>query len=68
MMLANTEAAALAGVAASTWRKYVSDGYAPSPDMRLGGKPFWRPETIERWKTIRPGQGARTDISRSGTR
>lgn len=60
--LTNADAAALAGVAPSTWRDYVARGRAPAPDGRLGRTPWWRPDTITTWLETRPGQGARTDL------
>lgn len=65
--LTNADAAALAGVAPSTWRDYVARGYAPAPDGRLGRTPWWRPATITTWLETRPGQGARTDLQASPT-
>ncbi len=61
----NEEAAALAGVTPSTWRNYVTRGYAPPPDGRLGRTPWWHRATIDGWLETRPGQGARTDLHTS---
>lgn len=56
------EAAALAGLAASTWRDYVSRGTAPRPDGRLGNQTWWWRSTVEEWLASRPGRGYRTDL------
>ncbi len=55
--LTNADAAALVGITAASWRRYVSSGRAPRPDGHLGRTPWWRPDTIEQWKAQRPGQG-----------
>lgn len=52
----------MAGVAPSTWRDYVSKGLAPQPDGKIGNSNWWYRETVEQWKTGRPGRGARTDL------
>jgi transcriptional regulator with XRE-family HTH domain len=56
------EAAALAGVAVSTWTAYVTRGYAPKPDGQFGRQRYWLRLTVEQWKANRAGQGARTDL------
>lgn len=61
--LTASEAAALAGVTAPTFRGYVVKGYAPQPDLHFGRTPGWRRETIELWLSSRPGQGRRTDLA-----
>lgn len=63
--LSSKEAAALAGVAPSTWRDYIGRGLAPRPDGKIGNSNWWYRETVERWKTSRPGRGARTDLRRA---
>lgn len=60
--LTTKEAAALAGVAVSTWEAYVSRHQAPQPDGHFGRQRYWLPATIENWKANRPGQGKRTDL------
>jgi predicted DNA-binding transcriptional regulator AlpA len=60
--LSSQEAAALAGIAASTWRDYVADGRAPKPDGKIGGSNWWYRSTVEQWNANRPGRGARTDL------
>jgi predicted DNA-binding transcriptional regulator AlpA len=55
------ECASLAGVKASTWDAYVTRGYAPPADGRLGNQRWWLRSTVEQWMQSRPGQGARTD-------
>lgn len=62
-LLSVSEAAALAGVAASTWRTYVARGQAPAPDVYVTpDRPRWRRATVEAWMAARPGQGTRTDL------
>lgn len=60
--LSAREAAALAGLQASTWDAYVTRGYAPEPDGRLGNQRWWYRSTVETWMATRPGRGARTDL------
>lgn len=60
--LTTKEAAALAGVAVSTWEAYVSRDRAPAPDGWFGHQRYWLLETVEAWKANRPGQGKRTDL------
>ena len=38
------------GVGQSTVRAYLARRRMPQPDGRLGGKPWWRPETIREWR------------------
>jgi predicted DNA-binding transcriptional regulator AlpA len=57
------EAAALAGVAVSTWDAYLTRGYAPEPDGWFGDQRWWLRSTVEEWKANRPGRGARTDLA-----
>ena len=56
-------AAAYAGVAASTWRAYVTRDQAPEPDRREvdGGHaiPVWSKATLDEWMRTRPGRGRR---------
>lgn len=61
--LATKEAAALAGVAVSTWDAYVTRGYAPPADGRFGNQRYWNRSTVEAWKANRAGQGKRTDLT-----
>lgn len=56
-MLTRTQAAALAGVAVTTWDAYVSRGQAPQPDRRLMGRPLWHEATVTAWLAQRPGRG-----------
>lgn len=56
------DAASLAGVRPSTWNAYVTRGYAPPADGRLGNQRWWLRETVEQWKANRPGRGRRTDL------
>lgn len=54
------EAAELAGIDAATWRRYGNRErpLIPPPDDEPGGVAHWRRDTLERWRTSRPGQGA----------
>lgn len=56
--LAAADVAARLGISAESWRSYVSTGYGPPPDGRLGRTPWWKPETVDAWNASRPGQGA----------
>lgn len=60
----NEAAAAHVGIAASTWRAYVTRGQAPAPDLPpliSGGHaiPGWKQTTLDTWKSDRPGRGRR---------
>lgn len=61
-----TQAAAHCGVKPSTYRDYVSSGYAPAPlderDPATGAKLHDAAAVIE-WHASRPGAGTRTDLS-----
>jgi predicted DNA-binding transcriptional regulator AlpA len=61
-LLDTAAVAELAGVQPATIRGYLSLGYMPVPDVRLGQAPGWYRETIDRWLRSRPGQGHRTDL------
>ena len=32
-----------------TFQRYLAGGEFPPPDLRIGGKGFWRRETVENW-------------------
>lgn len=52
-------------IAKSTWRSYVSTGYAPLPHTTRNprtGHLRWSGDTVRAWAPNRPGQGARTDL------
>lgn len=56
------QCAAAWGIKPSTWRDYVSSGYAPRP---LPGydeqrRRRWNPDEVRNWP--RPGRGKRTDL------
>ncbi|MER0443032.1 hypothetical protein ABR738_00325 [Streptomyces sp. Edi4] len=53
-----------AGVAVGTIRYYWSQKkhLLPKPDVMLGDKPGWHPDTIREWVANRPGQGFRSDL------
>jgi predicted DNA-binding transcriptional regulator AlpA len=54
-----SDAAEYCGMSDQTWRTYISRGQAPAPDVRIGGKPLWRPATVREWQAARPGRGWR---------
>lgn len=61
--LTSAEAAARAGIGASTFRGYVARGHAPAPagfDPKTGLR-VWDEAKVMAWIENRPGQGARTD-------
>jgi hypothetical protein len=69
-LLTGAECAALAGVAAATWRSLVRGGYAPKADDPGVGPvnrrtPRWRRSSVERFIRDRPG---RTGRPRKGPR
>jgi hypothetical protein len=65
VQLGTAAAAERAGCAASTWRGYVSRGYAPKPDGHHDARtPWWYEATVDEWKARRPGAGARTDLKK----
>lgn len=58
-------------IAEGTWRRYCASSLnrrriAPLPDgvdTEAGHvRPWWKPETIDNWRTSRPGPGTRTDL------
>lgn len=64
------DAAVLAGVTYDCWRGYVNRGQAPPPDgtdidKKAGRlRRYWWDTTVQTWLDNRPGQGARTDLTR----
>lgn len=56
--------AALAGLKPATLRTYRTDGRLPPPDGRHGRSDWWWTATVQTWLANRPGQGARTDLTR----
>jgi hypothetical protein len=65
-LLTATEAAAVAGITAGTWRRYVTDSpgrkrQGPAPDDHRAERghlrPLWRRSTVEAWLRSRPGMG-----------
>ena len=64
--LTTNEAAAIAGVAADSWRSYVSRGQAPRPDGHFGRTPYWLRGTVDGWAAHRLGQGHRSDLDQPG--
>jgi hypothetical protein len=62
VQLSSREAAAIWGIAPSTWRAYVADGLAPQPDGRFGSQNWWWRSTVVEALADRPGQGARSDL------
>lgn len=68
-IIGNDAAADRVGLSPVTWRVYVSRGYAPAPHRReiQGGyaRPVWWRSALDEWRANRPGQGARTDLTRA---
>jgi len=67
-LIETAEAAALAGVAESTWRAYVArrqpkGNPAPLPVEHVGRTPRWDRAEVQAWVNTRPGRGARTDLA-----
>ena len=56
--LSVSEVAERIGVAPKTLSRYK----LPAPDATIGTVRGWKPETIDRWNSSRPGRGARTDL------
>jgi predicted DNA-binding transcriptional regulator AlpA len=46
-LLRAPEAAKRAGVSERTWRRWVDEGAAPPPDLRVGGVVAWRASAVE---------------------
>ena len=56
--LTSAQAAEVAGLAASSWRVYVSRGDAPAPDGMIDGRtPYWLRSTIETYLEKKAGKG-----------
>lgn len=55
------------GVRPSTWRDYVSRDYAPQPLDGFDNQRCrrWNPDAVKAAFALRPGRGARTDITRA---
>lgn len=51
--LSRPELAARIGVAPDSVGKYK----LPEPDVLVGGRPGWLPETVDAWNVARPGRG-----------
>jgi len=60
------ECAAEWSIVPSTWRSYVRAGRAPQPLLGYDEKRrrLWDAEAVRNWP--RPGQGARSDLSKKG--
>lgn len=52
--LSTTDVAARLGITRAAVSKY----HLPEPDATIGTVRGWLPETIDRWREQRPGQGA----------
>jgi hypothetical protein len=50
------------GVPPRTWHSYVARDQAPKPTRHVGRTPLWDADTVRTYP--RPGQGARTDLTR----
>lgn len=51
--MSTRDVAEVLGVAESTVRAYLSRGQMPPADGHFEGPPWWRPETIKRWRETR---------------
>jgi predicted DNA-binding transcriptional regulator AlpA len=51
LLLTASEAAAMLRVKERTWRTWDAMGRIPKP-IRIGRKPFWRPEDIKAWIAV----------------
>lgn len=58
--ITSDQAAAIAGVARSTFTGYVARGQAPAPVRHVGRTPLWDESKVKQWAESRPGQGRRT--------
>lgn len=58
--LSRTQVAERIGVTPGALSRYK----LPPADVMIGDVRGWLPETIDAWQAQRPGQGARTDLSR----
>lgn len=67
-LLDGSNAAAMAGIAPSTWQSYCSRGYAPPPIWRFGNQPVWTEDQVNVWMMNRRGQGARGGRPRKDSR
>lgn len=61
------QAAALAGIQASTWRSYAARQWpranpVPEPDGETFGRRWWYESTVKAWMKRRPGRTVRTDL------
>lgn len=57
--LSQEDVAERAGISYASLRQMrsVGAGQVPEPDLIDAGRPYWSPETIERWLAIRRGPG-----------
>lgn len=58
-LILRSEAAAIVGVAPSTFSAYVSRGQAPRPVDHVGSTPRWDAEEVREWARTRPGRVGR---------
>jgi hypothetical protein len=55
------------GITADSVRRYrVRDASFPAPDGQLGRTPWWWPDTIKEWQSVRPGRIGRPRIKDVG--
>lgn len=40
-------------LARTTWTSYVSRGYAPKPESKIGNMPLWRASAVRTWYASR---------------
>jgi len=66
--LGTAAAADRLGLTVPTIRSYILKGLMPDADAIIttpsGPLRGWAPETIDAWQASRPGQGARTDLTK----
>lgn len=48
--LSARQVAAMVGIKRATFTAYASRGQAPEPDLRLDTHPYWKRETIRKWR------------------
>lgn len=62
------EAADMLGIQLATFTGYVNRGTFAPADIVLAGRRFWKLTVVEKFRDNRPGPGARTDLTRKGSK